>query len=117
MTWLDDVEKFHRRYGFPVNVDFEIQSDFRRDLDDEESREFWDAHSEKDKVHAALELADRIFVLLGHAIQWDLDINTAWEAVNVSNMTKIPNSNGGKPQKPPGWVDPETLFRTANFCK
>ena len=107
---LQDVEAFHRKFNFPENVDFENQREFREDLDTEEELEFWHAINANDKNRAALELADRIFVLLGHAIQWGLDLEHAWHCVTISNMLKEPNPNGGKPVKPDHWISSEELF-------
>lgn len=65
-------------------------------LDEEETREYHDARLEGEMSQIAKELADRIYVLLGHAATMGLTrFDEIFAEVHRSNMSKM--GDGGKP--------------------
>lgn len=54
-------------------------------------------------------LADTIFVCLGAAARWGVDLEPIWDAVCRANMAKVggPVRADGKRLKPPGWTPPD----------
>lgn len=67
----------------------------------------------RDIVKVADAIADGIYVLVGTALAFGLDIDPILEIVHKSNMAKFPNGKGrrrksdGKVLKPAGWTPPD----------
>jgi predicted HAD superfamily Cof-like phosphohydrolase len=107
-----DVGEFHRATQLPVGDQRapEIRNvDLRLDLICEEVGELFDAVAEDDVVAAAGELADVIYVVVGAAVEWGIDLPAVWAEVHASNMRKVggPVRADGKRLKPEGWVGPD----------
>jgi hypothetical protein len=54
-------------------------------------------------------IVDAIYVLIGAAITYGIDIRPVWQAVHAANMAKEGGATreDGKVQKPPGWQPPD----------
>jgi predicted HAD superfamily Cof-like phosphohydrolase len=54
-------------------------------------------------------IVDLIYVLIGMALAYGLDIRPIWDAVHRANMVKVGGGKreDGKIMKPPGWVAPD----------
>jgi predicted HAD superfamily Cof-like phosphohydrolase len=64
-------------------------------------------------------IADSIYVLIGTALAFGIDMNPVWEAVQAANMLKTtgPVRADGKRLKPPGFTPPdiEAIITTQLF--
>jgi predicted HAD superfamily Cof-like phosphohydrolase len=114
--WQECVRAFHLRFGCEVGADpFMRRPLFRSDLVEEEASEFYTAVDDNDLPGAVKELADLIYVALGTAVTWGVDMGPIFEAVHASNMTKEGGGAraDGKILKGPGYTPPdiEALLR------
>lgn len=78
----------------------------------EETGELATALGNRDFVETADALADLLYVVLGAAVTYGIDIGPVWAEVHRSNMAKFPGGvalrdASGKIQKPPGWKPPD----------
>jgi predicted HAD superfamily Cof-like phosphohydrolase len=110
--WFNDVLDFHKKFGChigttpaipPVKVD-----EFRMRLVDEEYDELECAWEDSNLTETADAIADMIYVLIGMAIAYGIDLRKVWNAVHATNMMK---DGGGKREdgkiiKPEGWKAP-----------
>ncbi len=104
MTWVDMVREFHVKYGAPVAerpglIEYE-RARLRAELIDEESSETHLAIMRRDIDPSRLPtkavlladiadgLADTIFVCIGAALEYGIDIDRVFAEVHRSNMTK-----------------------------
>jgi predicted HAD superfamily Cof-like phosphohydrolase len=113
--WFADVLEFHRKFGCvigttPAPPDVGT-ADLRYRLMAEELDEFGAAASSDppDLPSLADALADLIYVAIGTAISYGIDLRPVWEAIHAGNLEKV---GGGyradlKVQKPPGWKHPD----------
>lgn len=102
LTNADKVRQFMVAMGQPVDqpleltIDGEIRVtdllDLRDRLIEEEVDEFQDAKTPADLLK---ELCDLLYVTYGFAITFGLDIDTAFERVHQSNLSKL--GEDGKP--------------------
>ena len=105
------VREFHSKFGQPILGKPEINED-RRDLRlrliREEYSETFNAMVADDIVEIADGIADLIYVLLGTAIEYGIDMEPVFKEVHRSNMEKIPGNfrPDGKILKPEGWQPP-----------
>lgn len=76
---------------------------------DEELDETLQAMCRDDLPAIADGLADLIYVALGTAIAYGIDLRPVWSAVHAANMAKIggPTREDGKVLKPEGWQPPD----------
>ncbi len=105
-----DVQDFHEKFGqptplvpTPLNAD---QAEFRKRLIREEYAEVMDALEQGSLTSIASELADLIYVTIGTAITYGIDLEPIWDAIHSANMQKerVPGSgNTVKIRKPAGW--------------
>lgn len=113
----DAVEEFHRGVGQPVGAELGTDAELRIALIQEELNELGDALHEtvattdERLVDVADALADLIYVVLGSAVVWGIDLSPVFEEVHRSNMAKIVNGvvlrrADGKIEKPAGWTPP-----------
>ncbi len=132
---VSDVTEFHNSMGQPVHKELTTPSDdrvrLRANLILEECAETIDAMFDEcqglpyewdnverrdvnvDHVALADGLADIIYVCLGAANEFGIDLAAVWDEVHSSNMRKIgPNGEvkrraDGKVTKPDGWTPPD----------
>lgn len=81
----------------------------RWDLIAEESRETIEAIAAGNLPSAVDGLVDTIYVCLGAAVAWGVDLEPVFNAVHAANMAKVGGGlrKDGKILKPPGWVAPD----------
>lgn len=80
----------------------------RASLLEEETAEFRDAVERRDLVAATDALADVLYVVLGTANVFGVDLEPMFAEVHRSNMTKQPPPEGrGKAVKGPDWSPPD----------
>ncbi len=104
------VREFHFRFGQTVNDKptpiTPDQSYFRAKLMKEELCETVEAMALGDMVEVADGLCDLIYVCLGTAVEYGMDLEPLFKEVHRTNLLKIPAEAGGKVRKPPGWEPP-----------
>lgn len=112
-AWQHMVGDFHRKFGQPIAeepiVPLPDRVALRRELIKEEVNELDRALALGDMVEIADGLADAIYVLLGTAIEYGIDLAPIFAEVHHTNMAK---ENGGtradgKILKPEGWKAPD----------
>lgn len=113
-NWQADVVEFQRKFNCsvgtrPMEPEPEL-IEHRRMLITEEYRELQEAMNLGNLVELADAICDLIYVLLGTAIVYGIDLQPIWDEVHRSNMEKEPvaeNGDGTKPRKPAGWRPPQ----------
>jgi predicted HAD superfamily Cof-like phosphohydrolase len=119
--WQQAVADFHEAMDLAVATTPAVPdrsvSKLRRDLIAEEAKEldeelFWlDVVANPSYYLPALakEMADLIYVILGTAVSFGIDMGPVFEAVHASNMAKAggPVRSDGKRLKPQGWQPPD----------
>lgn len=110
---FNDLMKFSRAIDAhigttPAVPPFDVVQ-LREDLIDEERSELAAAMIEEDLPCIADSIADTIYVLIGTAIAYGIDLPSVWNAVQEANMAKAggPVREDGKRLKPPGWTPPD----------
>jgi predicted HAD superfamily Cof-like phosphohydrolase len=112
--WFADVLEFHRKFGCvigsrPAPPDAGT-ADLRYVLMEEELDEFDTAASAHppDLAKVADGLADLIYVAIGTAISYGIDLRPVWEAIHAANCTKVGGTRAdGKVMKGSSWVHPD----------
>ena len=108
-----DVFAFQAEMGQRVGVCPEVPDAatvaLRRKLIEEEVAETLAAMRDADLVGVADGIADAIYVLIGTAIAYGIQLPDVWAEVHASNMRKVggPVREDGKRGKPDGWVGPD----------
>lgn len=109
---ISKVAEFNHKHGVefgdPDSPGF-LNVDLRLGLIGEELIELSDAVEAGDIVAAADAIADSIYVLIGAAIVWGINLEAVFAEVHRSNMTKTPGnlSPNGKILKGPGYSPPD----------
>jgi len=110
--WFADVMEFMRvnsQYigSKPAEPPGEVRA-LRAALDDEEWRELRQAILDGHLELVADSIVDLIYVLIGRAISYGIDLRPLWDAVHRANMAKAagPVREDGKRLKPEGWEPP-----------
>jgi len=111
------VRAFHDAIGAPNGETPAIRrSDLRAALIEEEAAETCAAIRAGDLVKAIDGLCDLIYVVVGTALEFGIDLEPFFAEVHRTNLAKIngPVREDGKRLKPPGWKPPdiEGLLRT-----
>lgn len=108
-----DLLEFHRaitpeHFAELPSVPEDRIIDVRWRLIEEEVRELFDAMHADDLTEIADGIADAIYVLIGTAIAYGVDLPAVWAEVHRTNMAKAdgPVVNG-KRMKPEGWTPPD----------
>ena len=108
-----DVLEFHRKLtpqliGTTPKVPSDEIARLRMRLVREEYRELDAALWNEDLPCIADSIVDEIYVLIGMAISFGIDIRPVWAAVHAANLAKEggPIREDGKVCKPPGWQAP-----------
>lgn len=110
--FVADVREFHRATGTPVcdapAFPCEDRVRLRERLIDEEYGETIEAIRRGDLIGTADGLADLIYVCIGAALEFGIDLDAVWDEVHRSNMAKAagPRRADGKILKPEGWQPP-----------
>lgn len=86
-------------------------SNLRSALMREELGETIHAMSQGDLPGIADGLVDLIYVAIGTAIAYGIDLRPVWDAVQAANMAKVggPTRDDGKVLKPEGWMPPDIV--------
>jgi predicted HAD superfamily Cof-like phosphohydrolase len=112
--WYADVMEFHRAMapdliGTMPKVPESAAADLRMALVCEEIVELEQAMERGDLPGVADAVADAIYVLLGLAVTFGIDMRPVWAAVHAANMAKVggPRRADGKRLKPDGWQPPD----------
>jgi predicted HAD superfamily Cof-like phosphohydrolase len=111
--FYQDVLDFHRKFGCLVgHVPAEPDSSaclLRERLIDEERRELRKAMAIGDIPGVADAIGDLVYVLLGTAVAYGIDIRPVWAAIQAANMAKEGGGTraDGKIMKPVGWTAPD----------
>ena len=112
MNWQSDVSEFHAKFNLPVSTipaDIEPErANLRLQLHEEEMDEVKEAVLNGDIVEVADGIAYLIYVLLGTAVEFGIDMNPIWDEVQRTNMAKEGGGvrGDGKILKPEGWEPP-----------
>jgi predicted HAD superfamily Cof-like phosphohydrolase len=113
MDWYNDVLEFHRKFGChigatPAQPPTNIRN-LRLDLVAEEVAELEDAAYDGNLPKVADAIADAVYVLLGTAVAYGIDIRPVFAEVHRTNMAKEggPTRPDGKILKPEGWQPPD----------
>jgi len=104
------VMAFHEKFDRPVGTTPELSNrDFRIGLIRDEIHELELATLKGDLVESVDALADILYVTLGTAVEWGVDMQEIFEIVHGANMRKIGGEvrGDGKVLKPDGWIGPE----------
>lgn len=111
-NWQDDVADFHRAFGVTVGDTPAIRGEILRGrLIREEITELLTAVDNDDLPNAVDGIVDAIYVLLGTAVTFGVDLEPIWNAVHASNMAKVGGAirDDGKVLKPAGWQPPDIV--------
>ncbi|WP_406698535.1 hypothetical protein V5E97_06600 [Singulisphaera sp. Ch08] len=112
--WCQDLTEFHAAMcpeqigDHPLFPSSDV-IDLRIRLMDEELSETITAIDDKNLVEVADGLADLIYVAIGTAVAFGIDLRPVWDEVHGSNMAKAGGEKreDGKRLKPPGWTPPD----------
>lgn len=105
-----DIVAFHRAMNQPVGETPAIRAaDLRIRLIDEEVNETIRAIERGDLVEAIDGICDALYVLIGTAVAFGVDLEPFWNEVHRTNMLKAtgPVRADGKRMKPEGWKPPD----------
>ena len=106
------VREFHAKFDQPIVDKPKIAGTFRMNLRGrlitEEISETFGALATDNLIEIADGIADSIYVLLGTAIEYGIDLDPVFKEVHRSNMEKTPGKEraDGKILKPEGWIPP-----------
>jgi predicted HAD superfamily Cof-like phosphohydrolase len=109
-SWQDDVTNFHDAFAVVVGTTPGIRSaDLRVKLIYEEVEETLFAISRGDLPSTVDGIVDAIYVLIGTAVTFGVDLAPIWDAVHTANMAKVGGAirDDGKVLKPDGWTAPD----------
>jgi hypothetical protein len=111
--WQRDVQEFHdgvvRGKRRPCADPGFRDTALRLSLVEEETRELREAVETGNFPEAVDALVDILYVTLGAAVAWGVDLDLVWRAVHAANMAKGngPMREDGKRLKPHGWKAPD----------
>lgn len=130
-TAVFDVQEFHEAFnrpiGDPQKPDLTTDTQLRYELIREEFQELTEAlegqglTKEEQLIKVADALGDILYVTIGAAVTWGIDIALVWDAIHKSNMTKTGGGNreDGKVLKGPNYIPPDiagALAQAAQLC-
>jgi predicted HAD superfamily Cof-like phosphohydrolase len=114
LSWQAMVHQFQDKMGLTIGDEPAIRdAELRKRLVLEEAQEFVDAVDAGDLVEAVDALADIIYVVLGSAVTFGVDMAPIMAIVHAANMTKDPalRDDNGKIAKPKGFIPPDASIR------
>jgi predicted HAD superfamily Cof-like phosphohydrolase len=112
-SWFLDVLDFHRKFGATVGTTPAVPDEqtvvLRHKLIAEEIKELTGAMALNDLPGIADGCVDAIYVILGTAISYGVDLRPVWNAVQIANLSKIGGviREDGKKLKPDGFIPPD----------
>jgi predicted HAD superfamily Cof-like phosphohydrolase len=111
------VEDFHLKFGqscpfAPPQFPTPEVAELRVRLMAEEMLELTNAIMTRDMVGIADGMADLLYVVLGTAVTYGIDLEPIFQAVHAANMAKEGGGKraDGKVRKPKGWTPPDVGF-------
>lgn len=109
------IAEFHQKFGQPIGATPLINPDrveLRSELIREEAIETMIAMKSGDLVGVADGIVDLIYVAIGAAVEFGIDIDPIFDIVHAANMAKEGGGTraDGKILKPPGWKSPDTAI-------
>lgn len=110
--WQRAVEDFHEKFECGKGRDPGLRdTELRLDLIWEEVCELFDAVDDDDIIEATDALADIVYVILGAAVSWGIDLGPIFWEVHATNMKKEGGeiNEVGRVMKPDQWKPPEIL--------
>lgn len=109
---MEDLREFEFETGGHIGERPQLPPEdvqrLRRKLIEEESLEVFEAMNAEDLVGIADGLVDLIYVAVGTAVAYGIDLAPIWEEVHHSNLQKTngPSRADGKVLKPDNWIPP-----------
>lgn len=106
------IEEFHHKFGHPVGMNpHHGRKELREKLIREEAQETCDAILAGDMIGIADGIADLLYVAIGTAVEYGIDIEPIFDEVHRANMAKVGGATraDGKTLKPEGWKPPRIL--------
>lgn len=112
--WFADVLAFHRKFGCVVGRTPRVPDDatwiLRDRLIREEYTELLAAMASRNLPAIADGIADSLYVLLGTAVSYGIDIRPVFAAVHLANLGKTGGADaGGKITKGPDFKHPDVV--------
>lgn len=113
MDWFQDVLDFHEKFGCKIGSTPAVPDIgtvcHRLGLIDEERDELAEALDEDRLPDIADAIGDMVYVLLGTAISYGIDLRPVWDAIQAANMAKEGGGTraDGKVLKPSDWQPPD----------
>lgn len=110
--WQSDLVEFHKKFDLEINDRPDIPTKetvkLRYELIKEETNETLKALDGGDLIELADGIVDSIYVLLGTAVSFGINVNQVWTEVHKTNMAKVGGNvrEDGKILKPEGWKPP-----------
>ena len=117
---INDVKDFHKACDlpdepapcWPTTEDMML----RQSLITEEHDEFVQALRDRDLLGVADALGDMIYVIVGTALTFGIPLDSVWNEIHLSNMTKVGDDGkvrrreDGKILKPENWEEPDIFY-------
>lgn len=92
-TDYQKVLEFHQKFDMHIGAEAKFPDDntinLRRDLIEEELREYYQSVEARDIVNVAKELADIVYVIHGTAIAYGINLDKVFNLVHNNNMSKL----------------------------
>lgn len=112
--WYQAVWDFHKKFGCHIEAEPTPQPESIRDLrkrliEEEVIKETLPAIDRNDLPAIADGIVDSIYVLIGTAVSYGIDLRPVFDEVQAANMAKEGGGTraDGKILKPAGWTPPD----------
>lgn len=105
----EQITEFHKKFGHTIGTTPKAsRPELRIKLIKEESRELVEAIEAGDMIGVADGIADLLYVAIGTAVEYGIDIEPIFNEVHRTNMLKVGGATreDGKTLKPEGWTPP-----------
>lgn len=107
--WQKMVQEFHEKFELPCNKYAPFRNwNLRCGLIAEELHELYEAIDDCDIAESVDALVDILYVTIGTAVEWGIDLDPIFKEVHRTNMLKEGGKvrEDGKILKPEGWEKP-----------